>query len=222
MKRREIKIIIRNIEVDKFIINLKKYFPFRLFKEYENRNVNNIYFDTLNFINLNNHIDGFKYRSKTRFRWYGDLRNIDEGNFEIKNKNDLINFKQTFSYKNFNLKKNFKWKELNAELKKNRNVKNILKKYSLPTLINSYTRKYYALKSKKIRLTIDSNLFFFIQSNSLRPNFKISFREKNYSIIEIKFDLKEHQIVKDLLSINKYRLDKFSKYVYGFSYKYFN
>ena len=101
-------------------------------------------------------------------------------------------------------------------------MKNILKKYGLPTLINSYTRKYYALKSKKIRLTIDSNLFFFIQSNSLKPNFKISFREKNYSIIEIKFDLKEHQVVRDLLSINKYRLNKFSKYVYGFSYKYFN
>ena len=28
-----------------------------------------------------------------------------EGKFEIKNKNDLINFKQIFSYKNFKLKK---------------------------------------------------------------------------------------------------------------------
>jgi len=67
---------------------------------------------------------------------------------------------------------------------------------------------------------IDQNLS--LSKSLIKPNFDNCFKEKNYSIIEIKFDINEYYAVKKILSLSKAWLRKFSKYVYGFSYKYFN
>jgi hypothetical protein len=222
MIRREIKIISKSSEVDNFIINIKKNVPFKFHKQHETRKVNNIYFDTQNYNNLNNHIEGVQNRYKTRFRWYGNFKKILKGNFELKNKNDLVGYKKIFNFEKIDLDENFLWDDFRIMLSKNSSVNKILKKYDLPALINSYKRKYYIIKSNSIRLTIDYNLKYFIQSSLIKPNFDNGFKEKNYSIIEIKFDINEYFAVKKILSLSKARLRKFSKYVYGFSYKYFN
>ncbi len=73
-----------------------------------------------------------------------------------------------------------------------------------PTLFNSYKRLYFQNPKDDIRLTIDSDLYFF------SPITNLSLKEKNI-IIEAKFN-------KDVNFLNKFKhlsLTRYSKYVKG-------
>ena len=56
------------------IINWLKSNNYNFKKEYRNRIVNNLYFDTNNLDAYKDNIYGHSSRIKTRFRWYGDLK----------------------------------------------------------------------------------------------------------------------------------------------------
>ena len=53
--------------------NWIKLHKFNFFKEYDDRNVNNIYFDSFNYKAFNDNLIGLPSRLKVRYRWYGDL-----------------------------------------------------------------------------------------------------------------------------------------------------
>ena len=54
-----------------------KFFRINRFKEiYKERNVNSIYFDDFKLTKLLDTVDGEKYRSKIRLRWYGKIEDI--------------------------------------------------------------------------------------------------------------------------------------------------
>ena len=70
------------------------------------RHINNIYYDTLNFDNYYNNIDGVSDRVKYRIRWYKNFfLNSKNAIFEIKRRKGLLVTKDTLPLNNFFLNK---------------------------------------------------------------------------------------------------------------------
>ena len=55
------------------IKNWIRFHKFNFFKEYDDRNINNIYFDSLDYKAFNDNLVGLPSRLKVRYRWYGNL-----------------------------------------------------------------------------------------------------------------------------------------------------
>lgn len=179
---------------------LKKTFPSRV--------VNTIYFDTNSFHDIWDNINGFSNRKKIRVRWYDQLDNSDvfieekkKINFLTQKKVDKIgNFKDFNELKKFLLSEKF----LNHEfiVKHKRNIKQ--------TIRNQYTRDYFEISNKKLRVTIDKNLKIF--------NDDFNFLNLDDVILELKYSVDNSTYVNDL--IYKYNFNnrnkKYSKYVNSF------
>ena len=68
--RREVKLLIPGFDsgnIEQSILNLKDGFS----KEYPDRVVNNLYFDSPDLDNYFDNLSGLSHRSKVRLRWYG-------------------------------------------------------------------------------------------------------------------------------------------------------
>ena len=109
--RSEIKFICyqHNYYLIKNWIKLHKY---NFFKEYDDRNVNNIYFDTLNYKAFNDNLTGLPSRLKVRYRWYGDLfaeMNKNEGSLEFKFRKNIYGFKKVFKINDLTLNPHSSW-----------------------------------------------------------------------------------------------------------------
>ena len=87
-----------------YLIN---FFKFLKFKEiYEARQINSIYFETKNFTDLIDTINGEKNRSKLRLRWYGNtFNNISESILENKIKTNNHNYKIKYNLGKIEFKK---------------------------------------------------------------------------------------------------------------------
>ena len=80
------------------IKNWIKLHKLNFFKEYEDRNVNNIYFDSFNYKAFNDNLSGLPSRLKIRYRWYGNLfseNKENEGSLEFKFRKSIQNKKKT-------------------------------------------------------------------------------------------------------------------------------
>lgn len=198
-----------------YLIN---FFKFLKFKEiYEARQINSIYFETKNFTDLIDTINGEKNRSKLRLRWYGNtFNNISESILENKIKTNNHNYKIKYNLGKIEFKKEIKSSYIKNLMK---NLKNLNSKSQIklqirePNLLISYKRRYFMYKN--IRITLDTNL----KSRDFYRNKKISegdfFREKKISIIEMKYKDEFYNDVKKITSFFKNRVQKFSKYEYS-------
>lgn len=196
---------------------LIKFNPGAFRSIYYKRQVNNIYFDSHN---LNNYYDnhfGKSQRTKIRIRWYGDtFGEIKSPILEFKLKYGAAGKKKSFPLKSFTLDKNFNqqvWKELFETSDLPELVRNELKN-QVPTLVNSYERKYFQSFDTIFRFTLDFNLKFYnIRSTN---NAFIEQSLKNETVIlELKYDVRDNHKVKNITANLPTRLNKFSKYVTG-------
>ena len=99
--------------------NWIKLHKFNFFKEYEDRNVNNIYFDSFNYKAFNDNLSGLPSRLKVRYRWYGELfsdNNTNEGCLEFKFIKNIYGYKKVFKIKNLTLNLNSKWSEIKNKI----------------------------------------------------------------------------------------------------------
>ena len=181
-------------------------------EQYPERRINNIYYDDYNFSSVSENLDGLSHRKKYRVRWYGEKEANTNKTLEIKVKNEFMNYKINIklgilklndldNINNFNndiitsLSENNKYYYHNLLLRKR------------PTLFNSYKRMYFQNHNDDIRITIDSDLYFFSPVTSL------NLKEKNI-IIEAKFN-------RHVDFLNKFKdlsLTRYSKYVKGTLY----
>ena len=143
----------KNIEI---LIKLNKVGFYEIFYE---RYINNIYFDTINFDNYYDNIDGVSDRVKHRIRWYNNFfLNSKDAVFEIKRRKGLLVNKETLLLDNFHLNENInisKYLNQKCEVQK----KELIHNHNLfPVLINRYKRRYFLSRDKKFRATIDSNI----------------------------------------------------------------
>ena len=215
--RLELKFVsnLNNLNLINMWLKLNSYL-FR--KEYEDRLINNVYFDTFELNSLNSNVLESLKRFKIRYRWFGNLLN-KKGSLEIKNKINKYGWKDRYKIKDLSLLKVNSWKSIVKLISSQvpQNVKYLLNEYRFPVIINQYLREYYISKNKKFRITIDTNIKNFSQFLSSNPNLTKSYSEKSMVILEVKFLKRDENEIKNLLSQIPIRNSKNSKYLNGFN-----
>ncbi len=181
--------------------------PMSLRKIYPDRQINNIYFDTVGLQCYHDNVNGISERQKFRVRWYGnDVRNIQEPNLEIKYRMSEVGSKKIFPIANFEL---FDLKNVTKEVNHVLDKRNDL----TPVLLNSYNRSYYGTPDKKYRITVDSNLRYF---SFFSANRFIRYMTKEEAIVmEIKYEMEDDDYTDRLTQFFPLRQTKSSKYVTG-------
>tara|TARA_B100001248_G_scaffold53935_1_gene35473 strand:- start:242 stop:871 length:630 start_codon:yes stop_codon:yes gene_type:complete len=165
--RFEIKYNFKNF--DEFFLKKKFFRKKNLKKNYDDRIINSIYYDTSNLKSANDNLAGISYRKKFRVRWY-NRENFFK--FEIKSKQNKLTTKIIIDEGYFAEKNNFLSKQVDQFLKKNY-LKKICK--------ISYLRSYY--KYKDIRITLDRK----IKYDSLIDNKKSKYIFSKDIVLEIKY-----------------------------------
>jgi SPX domain protein involved in polyphosphate accumulation len=211
--RQERKYILNNNISNQFFVSLLNS-NFRT--QHSSRLIHSIYFDTPDLSSYRSNIEGLQNRYKVRIRWYNEDTNnakleikIKEGNFGKKIVKDLSNFnpntdlqKQIFNIENL----------ADIEIGVLPYLKSLV-----PATYNYYTRNYYASFDNKIRLTVDTNMYF----KRLFTQYLVSKNQMNFlnqSVIELKYDIKNESRVSQILKNTPLKISKFSKYVSGIIY----
>ena len=154
--RNEKKLIF--LESENYLLNFFKFLQFH--EIFQKRKINSIYFETKNFDDLLDTIDGEKNRSKLRMRWYGETFNsVVEPVLENKVKINNKNYKKKQILKEIRISNEI----TTLEIKKIINSVQILDNYTQikystrdPNILLSYDRRYFMFKN--IRITLDTNL----------------------------------------------------------------
>jgi hypothetical protein len=207
--RYETKIVVRDSTLST-ILNEVYLNPLMFKPIYEPRQINNLYFDSLDHDHFHDHIYGYPQRTKVRLRWYGNFEQIKKGTLEIKKKDGSVGSKISFpALTDFRLdgpvsifdviKKTTappSWKETLSHL--------------VPSLFNQYERSYFQSANGKVRLTIDSHI-------AHKSIFSTVWNKEpdDLRIIEFKYNQSEFFDGERALKNFSFVQDKSSKYVRG-------
>jgi len=185
---------------------------------YYERQVNNIYFDTLALTYYHANISGTSNRLKVRIRWYGDLLGTAyHPSLEIKVKNGNLGSKICYPIGAIPINEKLSLDAIHNLFKHSPSIpedvklKLILLNFAL---LNSYKRKYYISCDKKFRITLDSNLSFW----SIHPRnntFVSGHTDSSNTILELKYDKQDDSYAERITNYLPFRLAKSSKYVIG-------
>jgi hypothetical protein len=213
--RYELKIPLEGIplyEIRKWI-NLH---PHAFEKTFPPRRVNNLYFDTIDYNNLQAHLDGYYKRNKFRLRWYGNVSAFPSSNLEIKSKLGNLGNKTTYKiHKEINLVTYSHGEIIQTIANQLPNEIALMLFNCQPVMINYYQREYFESLQNGIRLTIDYDQFAFDQQFSAKPNLSFSEPFHNSPIIEIKAPKHKYKILSEVLSLFPASTNRFSKYLDG-------
>lgn len=190
-----------------------------LFREaFHLRKVNNIYFDTAAYNDYFDNILGVSDRKKIRIRWYGEtFGRIKSPILEIKIKKGLIGDKWSFKLKSFMLDNNLNNDDTLQQVFIDSNLPlPILEsvKMRTPTLLNSYSRKYFVSANKKFRVTLDFTLLYYKIEKQFN-NFNLQAASDENKIVELKYNLIDDREANSIATQFPFRLNKNSKYVNG-------
>jgi SPX domain protein involved in polyphosphate accumulation len=180
-----------------------------LFSEiYNERLINNIYFDTIDFADFYSNVNGHSERSKFRIRWYGKDKNV-AAILENKSKVGEVGDKISYSINKTlnptmldNISDFIDFEDMNVKLAfSNRR----------PVLLNQYIRRYFISYDHKIRITLDRDIRFGLPT--FNPNLHTV--PIQVGILEIKCAIEDKLLIDQILQSLNLRMDKFSKYVSG-------
>lgn len=214
--RLEIKFVADQTKLDQ-VRNWLKLNGAGFYKPYPNRWVNNIYFDTPNYYAYNENLSGSSYRTKVRFRWYGDSRSDGGGVLEVKCKRNYFGWKIRFPVKrmpdltasSWQSVLNYLVEQLEPEAKK------WIDANPRPVIINRYYREYFVSHDNLIRATIDTNQVIFDQRYKPLPNIRAKNNIPHILVLEFKFDRKDRLSASQTLQGLPLRVSRNSKYILG-------
>ena len=183
-------------------------------KSYDNRMVNSIYFDDVDFSSVQDNLAGIAQRNKLRLRWYG-LQENSLPYFEVKTKNARIGYKTSYPIKS--IENNLL--ELNIEKITSKCTKDLAKqnivfdKHLVPTLQVNYERGYYETHDS-IRITIDQDIKFSDTQlhTTLNENSSLPYP---FNVMEIKFKPSMKEAVAELIRPLHMTPKRHSKYLVG-------
>lgn len=202
--RYERKYIVQKNQLSFFISDI---YNNNFIKLYDERRVNNVYFDSKNFNAVSDNIDGLSTREKIRIRWYGRIFDTSIKTLEIKIKNEFLNRKNIFDLGVYKLSDYKSISDYKGLLKNNKSKFESLyykKLASLdPSLLNSYRRSYFFNPISQTRITIDEDLYFF------SPITSVKYYEK-YNIVEAKFE-KNNEFINNYDNLTLTRYSKYAK-----------
>ncbi|MCB0596969.1 MAG: polyphosphate polymerase domain-containing protein [Lewinellaceae bacterium] len=175
---------------------------------YSPRQVNNLYFDTPDFIAFHDNAAGVSQRVKHRLRWYGrPFEVINDPVLETKVKDNLLGRKESFPLPPGQYRAD-KLDGLLGQVRQHLGYGLELQ----PVLFNSYHRSYWTTPNGRFRITVDSELQFGAyreQEGRLLP----------YSlpavILELKYEQEEEEESDFILQHLPFRQTKSSKYGMG-------
>ncbi len=179
-------------------------------KIFPDRQINNVYWDTLGLQTYRDNVMGIAQRQKFRIRWYGnELQKINLPKLEIKKRLNELGDKEIFDMDNFELENitNLS-KEVTQLSKVNSNL--------IPTLLNSYQRSYWGTGNQKFRITIDYNMRFHSLLNE--GKFRNYVHQDPAIILELKYDEDFSSVADSIAQFIPFRRTKNSKYVMGIEY----
>jgi len=185
-----------------------KLHPASFRKIFPNRQVNNIYFDTIDYQTGLQNIEGVNQRKKYRLRWYGqDLQQINKPRFETKIKHNELGTKQIIQFESTELNNLAAITEAVNQQPKNRHL------LLYPSLLNTYQRSYFGTTDGKFRMTVDWDLQFYPLLH--KTAFSQYSQSKESVILELKYEESEDNNAKYIFSYLPFRQTKNSKYVTG-------
>ena len=178
-------------------------------KHFDNRIINSIYLDTINFDFAKDNINGVSERKKIRLRWYDD--NLNKIFIEQKNKKNFKVWKNIEEIKPTNIKKNL-IKNLEDYFKNNNFSKLANFNYNF-VLKTNYKRGYWISDDKNIRATIDTD----INASSCKDMKNVI--NLSETILEFKFSPKYENYFRSFFNNKSYQLrgKKYSKYIRSFT-----
>jgi len=200
------------------MVSIVKRHPKMFMVEYPDRQINNIYMDTLNMDNYRDNVMGCSKRIKVRIRWYGEqFGTISNPILEFKLKNNALGSKVSFPLKSIDVsndKLNIesiqnKFKDLNLS----ENIIDYLLSLKL-SIMNRYYRKYFISFDKGFRITVDSSLEF-IKLWAKQNNLQIKIEDKNSSVLELKYGQHNDKEASLISALFPFRMTRSSKYVLG-------
>ena len=186
-------------------------------KQYQDRQINNIYFDSHNYNAYNANIYGTSNRTKVRYRWYGQSFQPIEGALEIKCKRNFFSWKKIYTINKTLHRPDSTWRILHNDLTNllPSEAKIWLNFHPLAVLINRYQRKYFKTANGKIRATLDSNIQVYSQSQYSHPNYSLKANIPRVCVLELKFPRESKNEVSNIISNIPVRVSRHSKYING-------
>ncbi len=183
-------------------------------KSYDNRVVNSIYFDDVDFSSVRDNLTGISQRDKLRLMWYGDQKKILTI-IEVKTKNGRLGKKTAYPIKSIN--NNIM--ELNLDNITSKCIEDlathniILDDHIVPTLQVNYEREYYETHDN-IRITIDHDIKFSDTQlhTTLNENNSLPYP---LQVMEIKFEPNMKDKVAKLIKPLHMTPKRHSKYIIG-------
>ena len=186
---------------------------------YPPRQVNNVYFDTIERDLLTEHLNGVANRAKIRFRWYGENWLTEGGQIEIKVKNSQLGYKKIHLVSDVIDISQHTWTEIIDLLQKDvPDDLALLLSNLTPVIINQYKREYYISMDGLIRVTLDYNMRAFGQTFGFSPNINFEQTLRNNIIIEMKSTKNNHKRIADSLAEFPLYCTQNSKYLNAMEY----
>ncbi|WP_298893578.1 VTC domain-containing protein [uncultured Psychroserpens sp.] len=189
-----------------------------LFREvFHLRQVNNIYFDTAGYNDYLDNVLGVSDRKKIRIRWYGEtFGEIKKPVLEIKIKKGHVGDKWSYKLKPFVLDNDFDSTKIQNIFKASELPLPILESVKMvtPTLLNSYSRRYFMSADNKFRVTLDYKLLYH-KIDKRFNNFNFAPASDENKIVELKYGLLDDDRAHKISTQFPFRLNKNSKYVNG-------
>lgn len=219
--RYELKFIFQQGDQGKIIQKLFSS-PYIIREIHEKRQINNIYFDTLNYSDYLSATNGAEFRKKYRIRWYGELDQlVSDPQLELKFKRGWEGGKDSFLLPSFtldslNMRDYFRQLQDSFGSYTPEHQQMLGELFSRnPVLINSYQRSYYQTADEKFRFTLDETMRFydyFSCTSGKNTNFV---SEDPKVLLELKFDSELTAEGTQLVDRLGLRISKNSKYVNG-------
>ena len=210
--RREIKIVLQNISEGQARHLIRSHYSAFQPIHYRRR-INNVYFDTPDFLHYHENVNGLPRRIKPRIRWYGEtFGRIQDPVLEIKAKDNLWGTKFRYNLDPSNDEPPYCWDPISFP--KNQFQVNLGNHQ--PLLGNTYIREYFLSFDGHYRLTLDKDVAYFEVHRRFAPALQPWLKDsQGRLVLEIKCD-KEHEAgLPGVVSGFPFRVSRNSKYVNG-------
>ena len=216
-ERFEYKILLTGVD-SKILEEYVYSIPYSFKNSFNDRFVNSIYYDTINYKALNENLSGVSQRYKTRLRWYNKLNKTNNCFLEFKMKKGVVGSKHIIPIKlDLNLEaimhSEIIYKVSNHLSDNDYLIFNYCSHN--PVVLVRYKRSYYESKSYNIRVTIDQGIRYYPQQLSNKLNISYNSRINENIILELKYLNNNHDVISDIVQYLPYRFTKSSKYVMG-------
>jgi hypothetical protein len=180
------------------------------------RQVNNIYFDTVDLDLRSDHIQGAYQRKKIRLRWYGSKWSFSSSQLEIKSKIANLGSKRTYPIMGELDLTKLNWRDMQSRVLSQLPLEiHPLLDFIRPILISIYQREYYVSADGLIRITLDTDAKAYSQSFGGNPNLTKLLPMRNVCILEIKAGANCNVEIAEVLAEFPQYACAFSKYLQG-------